>query len=70
MNTGIGGRTVRFWVWLLPHLAALDPMGAACAAVPFEEIDSSRLAEPAGGQDHDRPGVVIQASFRPAEANR
>lgn len=45
-------------------------MGAACAAVPFEEIDSSRLAEPAGGQDHDRPGVVIQASFRPAEANR
>lgn len=70
MNPQIGRRTARFCLWLLPHLAALDPMAGACAAAYSEATATSGVTEPDQRQDLDRSGVAIRGPFQAAEASQ
>ena len=69
MDVRVWRRLSQFWDWVLPGLAALDPMVAAYYAAYFEEGAPSGLAESAERQNVADVGVVIPGPFQPVKAS-
>ena len=67
MDSRSGRWSNRFWDWVLPGLAALEPYGAAYS---LEVVAGARPGEVARRGDDEDAGQVIQGPFLAAEARR
>lgn len=63
----IGLWLTEFWNWILPALAALDPMVAAYSAGYFQESVPSVFTESTERPNIGNVGVVIPGPFQAAE---